>query len=189
MNRGHGQCCAAQARKSSARSSSTVRCCVGPRTIHGRSGSCSKTVSRSSTNVCRIPGRRHGHGARWLVRNRKYDRRVIGQRLRMFSRLLRAAVKRGDVLRRPFPLLEVMACTGPGAMVGKPVNVATDGRQDARGQTSGGAATTAERPTLVSELCKASVVAKAESVGRGLSGDGRFNRFDRTPGQTGAVCA
>jgi hypothetical protein len=31
-----------------------------------------------------------------------------------------------------------------------------------------GAATLAERPTLVRGLCKASVVAKAESVGRGL---------------------
>ncbi len=80
-------------------------------------------------------------------------------------------------------LLGAAVCAGPGAAVGIPANVATDGRRDARGQTIGGAATLAERPTLVSGLCKASVVAKAESVGRGLSGDGRFNRFDRTPGQ------
>ena len=43
--------------------------------------------------------------------------------------------------------------------------VVTDGRQDARGRTSGGAATLAVRPTLVSGLCKASVVAEAEPVG------------------------
>ena len=52
-----------------------------------------------------------------------------------------------------------------------------------------GPATLAQRLTLASGLCKASVVAKAESIGRGLSGDGRFNRFDRTPGQTGAASA
>jgi hypothetical protein len=37
-------------------------------------------------------------------------------------------------------LVGAAVCGGPGAAVGSPANVATDGRRDARGQTSGGVA-------------------------------------------------
>ena len=115
--------------------------------------------------------------------------RVASRRSASISLPTPRSLPRTPPIFKPLPLIAAAVLQWPRRGRGKSSQRRNRWKADARGQTSGGAATLAERPTLVSGLCKASVVAKAESVGRGLSGDGRFNRFDRTPRPTGAASA